>query len=86
VHSGEKPYECEQCHRRFQQQGDLKRHMLRHAETTWYHCQPCDKRFMRVDRWKAHMKTHEENGSLGPPEVSASMVEMSNGATVVTVN
>ncbi len=83
VHSGEKPFECEQCHRRFQQQGDLKRHMLRHAETTWYHCQPCDKRFMRVDRWKAHMKTHEENGTL-PPEVGASMVEMSNGPTVET--
>ena len=83
VHSGEKPYECEQCHRRFQQQGDLKRHMLRHAETTWYHCQPCDKRFMRVDRWKAHMKTHEENGTLHP-EVSASMVDMSNGTTVGT--
>ena len=83
VHSGEKPFECEECHRRFQQQGDLKRHMLRHAETTWYHCQPCDKRFMRVDRWKAHMKTHEENGSL-PPEVGASMVDMSNGSTVTT--
>lgn len=83
VHSGEKPFECEQCHRRFQQQGDLKRHMLRHAETTWYHCQPCEKRFMRIDRWKAHMKTHEENGSL-PPEIGASMVDVSNGPSLET--
>ena len=56
--SGEKPYKCEKCDRRFARASDLRVHMPVHSEDKPYKCEQCDKMFTRLSTLKEHSRIH----------------------------
>ena len=58
---GEKPFECNECGRRFARSTDLKVHMPVHSEDKPYKCGECEKMFTRFSTLKEHIRTHTGN-------------------------
>ncbi|CAL4110791.1 unnamed protein product, partial [Meganyctiphanes norvegica] len=43
THTGDKPYHCNLCNKKFSESSDLKIHMDIHTEDNVYQCEQCDK-------------------------------------------
>ena len=54
----EKPYGCDLCESRFQQQSDLKRHRLGHTGEKPFRCTGCNTGFTRMSSLNKHMRIH----------------------------
>jgi len=58
LHTGEKPYKCKFCERKFVQVANLRRHLRVHTGERPYACDMCTSRFSDSNQLKAHMLIH----------------------------
>ena len=58
VHTGERPYRCDECNATFNQVQYLKVHQRVHTGERPYPCDECNATFNQVQHLKVHQRVH----------------------------
>ncbi|CAH3196558.1 unnamed protein product, partial [Porites evermanni] len=58
IHVCEKPYQCTQCNKVFNQLSNLTKHLRTHTGEKPYQCTQCNKAFNQLSNLTTHLRTH----------------------------
>lgn len=72
IHTGELPFECSKCQRKFRVRKNLVVHFRQHTGEKPYHCQQCDHYFTSSGNYHKHMKCRH------PPNIQANDQTLNN--------
>ena len=69
LHSGDRPYKCDVCQRRFKQRKSLRAHRCEDAQEEVFQCEVCGRQFINRKALALHRIHHEtENGKNKEPQ------------------
>ncbi|XP_052873337.1 zinc finger protein ZIC 3-like [Anopheles cruzii] len=67
THTGEKPFKCHYCDRKFAQSNDMVKHTRIHIGACIYQCNRCDASFRLLSELRNHYKDHYQQGNEETP-------------------
>jgi uncharacterized Zn-finger protein len=81
IHSGERPFPCDQCDAAFARNHDLKRHQRIHSGHKPFRCETCQKTFSRNDAMNRHLRLNSCYRVSSPTSASLSGASPSSSAS-----